>query len=141
MLLLCNYYNFCHKSLKVQIKIFGGKIVIFTSYWRPWKSWRGWFVLICFVCLFVLGFCCFFILCLTIFQLYRGVWFIDGGNHRPAASHWLYHIVLHLALSVVRFELTSSVVIGTDYIGSCKSNYHTITDTTVPCWKRGTCIA
>jgi hypothetical protein len=24
------------------------------------------------------------------------------------------------------FELTTLVVIGTDYIGSCKSNYHTI---------------
>jgi hypothetical protein len=24
------------------------------------------------------------------------------------------------------------VVMGTDYIGSCKSNYHTITATTVP---------
>jgi len=24
------------------------------------------------------------------------------------------------------------VVIGTDYIGSCKSNYHTITATTAP---------
>ena len=35
----------------------------------------------------------------------------------------LYHIML-------RFELTTSVVIGTDCIGSCKSNYHTITATT-----------
>jgi hypothetical protein len=31
-----------------------------------------------------------------------------------------------------RFELTTLVVIGTDYIGSCKSNYHTITATTAP---------
>jgi hypothetical protein len=31
-----------------------------------------------------------------------------------------------------RFELTTSVVIGTDCIGSGKSNYHTITATTVP---------
>jgi len=30
------------------------------------------------------------------------------------------------------FELTILVVIGTDYIGSCKSNYHMITTTTVP---------
>ena len=29
------------------------------------------------------------------------------------------------------FELTTLVVIGTDCIGSCKSNYHTITATTV----------
>jgi len=31
-----------------------------------------------------------------------------------------------------RFELTTSVVIGTDCIGSFKSNYHTITATTAP---------
>jgi hypothetical protein len=31
-----------------------------------------------------------------------------------------------------RFELTASVAIGTDYIGSCKSKYHTITATTTP---------
>ena len=31
-----------------------------------------------------------------------------------------------------RFELTTSVVIGTDCIGSCKSKYHTITATTAP---------
>ena len=30
------------------------------------------------------------------------------------------------------FELTTLVVIGTDCIGSCKSNYHTIMTTTVP---------
>ena len=29
-----------------------------------------------------------------------------------------------------RFKLTTSVTIGTDCIGSCKSNYHTITPTT-----------
>jgi hypothetical protein len=32
---------------------------------------------------------------------------------------------------VARYELTTSVVIGTDCIGSCKSNYHTITTTTI----------
>jgi hypothetical protein len=31
-----------------------------------------------------------------------------------------------------RFELKTSVARGTDCIGSCKSNYHTITATTVP---------
>jgi hypothetical protein len=31
-----------------------------------------------------------------------------------------------------RFELTTSVVIGTDCIGSCKSNYHTITAMMAP---------
>jgi len=34
-------------------------------------------------------------------------------------------------LTWARFELTTLVVIGTDCIGSYKSNYHTITTTTV----------
>ena len=46
----------------------------------------------------------------------------------------LYHIILYLVhrLAWVGFELTTLHVIGTDYIGSYKSNYHTITTTTVP---------
>jgi hypothetical protein len=35
-----------------------------------------------------------------------------------------------------RFELTTSVAIGTDCIGSCKSNRQTITETTAPHWTR-----
>ena len=48
-------------------------------------------------------------------------------NHRPVASHWqtLSHNVVHIAL--IRFELTTSVVIGTDCIGNCKVNYHMTT--------------
>ena len=51
-----------------------------------------------------------------------------GENHQPAASHCqtLSHNVVRLAL----ITLISSVVIGTDCIGSCKSNYHTINATT-----------
>ena len=57
-----------------------------------------------------------------------------GENHRPVASHLqtLSHNVVHLALIWSRFELTTSVVIDTDCIVSCKSNYHTITATTAP---------
>jgi hypothetical protein len=43
----------------------------------------------------------------------------------------LYHIMLYTS-PWSRFELTTSVVIGTDCIGSCKSNYHAITATTAP---------
>jgi hypothetical protein len=47
---------------------------------------------------------------------------VPGEKHRPAANHWqTYHIVLyqvHIALTVI--ELTTLVVVGTDYIGSCK---------------------
>jgi hypothetical protein len=42
----------------------------------------------------------------------------------------LYHIMLYTS-PWSRFELTTSVVIGTDCTGSCKSNYHTITKETV----------
>ena len=40
----------------------------------------------------------------------------------------LYHIMLHRVHHAINcFELSTSVVIGTEYIGSYKSNYHTIT--------------
>jgi hypothetical protein len=41
----------------------------------------------------------------------------------------LYHILLYTS-PWSRFELTTSMVIGTDCIGNYKSNYHTITTTT-----------
>jgi hypothetical protein len=41
----------------------------------------------------------------------------------------IYHRMLY-ASAWSRFELATSVAIGTDCIGSCKSNYHTITATT-----------
>jgi hypothetical protein len=43
----------------------------------------------------------------------------------------VYHIMLY-ASPWSRFELTTSVVISTDCIGSCNSNYQTITATTAP---------
>ena len=43
----------------------------------------------------------------------------------------LYHIMLHwVHLVWAGFELTTLVAIGTDWIGSYKSNYHTIMNTT-----------
>ena len=60
-----------------------------------------------------------------------------GEKHRPTASHWqtLSHIIYHMMLYQVHiawagFERTVLVVIGTDSIGSHKSNYQTITTTT-----------
>jgi hypothetical protein len=43
----------------------------------------------------------------------------------------LYHIMLYTS-TWSRIELTTSMVIDTDCIGSCKSNYHTITATRAP---------
>jgi hypothetical protein len=60
---------------------------------------------------------------------------VPGENHRPVASHWqtLSHNVVSSTLRHdTGFELTTLVVIGTDCIGSCKSNYHMITATTAP---------
>ena len=48
-------------------------------------------------------------------------------NHRPVASHIMLYRV---HLSMRGFELPTLVVIGTNCIGSCKSNFHAITATT-----------
>jgi hypothetical protein len=59
-------------------------------------------------------------------------------NRRPAASRWMLYRV-HLVWA--GFQLTTLVVIGTNCIGSCKSNYHPITATTAPLVVIGTnCI-
>jgi len=51
-----------------------------------------------------------------------------GENHQPATSHWqtLSHNVccIKFISPWAEFEFATLVVIGTDCIGSCKSNYH-----------------
>ena len=53
---------------------------------------------------------------------------VPGEIHRPAANHWQTISQVHLAMNGIR--LTTLVVIDTDCIGSCYSNYQTITTTT-----------
>ena len=74
----------------------------------------------------------------TLFQLYRGAqfyWWRKSEDLKKTTdlSHVtdkLYHIMLYTSHWSL-FELTS-VVIGTDFIGRCESNYHTITARTSP---------
>jgi len=70
----------------------------------------------------------------TIFQLYHGgqcYWWRKPEDPEKSRTNFiglpkLYHIMLYTS-PWSRFELTTSMVIGTDCIDSCKSNYHTIT--------------
>ena len=75
--------------------------------------------------------------CLSHFQQYFSyivaVSLIGGGNQRkpPQVTDKLYHMY-RLYFAWVGFELTTLVVVGSDCIGSCKSNYYTITTMTAP---------
>jgi hypothetical protein len=63
------------------------------------------------------------------YALVNMVYYIYSGRRGRDRMVVLYHIMLYTSPWSI-FQLRTCVVIGTDSIGSCKSNYHTITATT-----------
>ena len=75
------------------------------------------------------------------FNYIAAVRFIGGGNRgtrrkQPTCRKSLINFITQSCIEYTSawtgFELTTLVVIGTDCIGSCKSNYHTIKTSTTP---------
>jgi hypothetical protein len=65
--------------------------------------------------------------------LVEETWVHEKKTDLSQVTDTLYHIMLYWGyLAWAGFKLTTLVVIGTDCIGSCKSNYHTIMATTAP---------
>jgi len=70
--------------------------------------------------------------------LWRSVLLVEetGENHQPTYRKSLTKFITKCCIEYTSpwagIELTTSVAIGTDCTGSCRSNYHTITATTAP---------
>ena len=112
-------------NIKIVIYIFNSFLLVDVHVWWCLISWHtGKWIGLGLWCLTPLS---------TIFQLYRGgqILLMEETTDLLQVADKLYHIMLYTS-SWSRLKLITSVVIGTDCIGSCKSNYHTITSTMAP---------
>ena len=65
-------------------------------------------------------------------QFKQFYWRRNPPTCRKSLTHYITKCCIEYTSPCAGFEFTTSVVIGTDCTGSCKSNYHTITTTMAP---------